>query len=157
MSAPPFEPKGAVSIREACIDLIRRIKPKDGITYDQAVTDLRELTEIDDLTKAHIMGPMNAASKELRRLGEPGLHNRRRIGWQREAPDDMVTSGERHERKARRQVRWAVQAVEKVNVEALGWEARGRRDGVLQRNRRVTELEQRRASRLRPLPPAASE
>lgn len=150
----PFDPRGAMSIRAACTEVIRRVEPKDGITYDQALTDIRELTGIDDLERVDIMGPMNAASKALRELGEPGMANRRLVGWERETPDGMVRSGERHEKKARRQVRWAVGAVEHIDVSALSWESRARRDGVLERNRRVSELESRRSKRRRPLPPS---
>lgn len=132
--------------------LIRRIPPKDGVSYTQAVDDLRDLTGLDDLDKHHIMEPMNAASKKLRSLGEPGMKNRRLVGWERETVVGMVDAGERHEKKARRQVRWAVQAVSGVDVSQLGWEDRHRRDGVLSRNQRVSELEQRRAQRKRPLP-----
>jgi hypothetical protein len=154
VTAPTFEPKGAVSVFEACLTVIRRIEPKDGITYAQAVTDVQELTVRDDISKSDIMAPMNRASKALRRIGEPGVRNRSRVGWERETPEGMVASGENHERKARRQVKWAVEAVEKVDVEVLGWDARGRRDGVLHRNRKQNELDDQRAKRKRPLPPA---
>lgn len=138
-------------MREACLAVIRRIQPKDGITYAQAITDICELTEIDDLTKADIMGPMNAASKELRRDSEPGLRNRRGQGWERETPEQMVAAGEHHERKGKRQVKWAVEAVSGADIEALGWDARARAQGVLERHRRETELAQRKAQRKRPL------
>jgi len=148
---PSFEAHGSMSIREACTQLIRRIKPKDGVTYDQAVQDIRELTGIEDLVKDDIMAAMTQASKDLRALGEPGFSNRRLVGWERETPDEMVRAGERHERKARRQVRWAVGAVQAIDTEKLGWESRHRRDGLLSRNQRVAELEGRRASKRRPM------
>lgn len=151
MSDEVFEPKGRVSVRDASMTLIRSIKPKDGITYTQAIQDIEELTGLTGLEQRDIMGPMNSASKALRRLGEAGVYNRRTIGWRREDPDDTVSSGIHHEQKAKRQVRWAVEAVANVQVESLSWEARGKRDGVLDRNRRQTEIESRRAQRRRPI------
>jgi hypothetical protein len=156
VTAPTFEPKGAMTVRAACIEVIRRIAPKGGISYSQALDDVRDLTGLDDLDRLDIMGPMNQASKHLRTLGEPGVTNRARIGWERETEDGMVRAGERHERKAQRQVRWAVSAVAHIEVDKLSWEARSRREGVIDRNRRISELETRRAARKRPLPPAES-
>lgn len=147
----PFEARGSMSVREACTKLIRRIEPKDGVTYEQAVEDVRELTGIEDLVKDDIMGPMAQASKDLRVLGEPGFANRKLVGWERETEDSMVRAGERHEKKARRQVRWAVGAVQAIDTAKLGWEARHRRDGLLSRNQRVAELEGRRAAKKRPM------
>lgn len=144
-------------VRAACIELIRRIDPKDSISYEQAVVDLRELTGVADITRVQIMEPMNQASKDLRELGEPGLRNRTRFGWIRETVDEMVLAGEKHERKANRQMRWSIGAVLNINIELLSPTSRARRDGLLYRDWRSSELERRRALRRRPLPSGEDE
>jgi hypothetical protein len=157
VSRSPFRKRGDVSYLNACLALIQETEEKEGFSYDVAVTEIRERTGIDDLELRDIRGSMLAASKALRAQGVPGVKNIRGAGWQRETAKDLLEDAVHRERKARHQVKWMGDSAKAADPEQLEWSDRQRRDEQLRKSRAMAELTVRRASRLRPLPPAANE
>lgn len=153
----PFEPRGRISLVDACAELIQETAPKDGFSYDVALTEVWARTGLDDLSLDQIRGPMLAASKRLQRSGIPGVRNLRSTGWQRRTSVDLVGEVRQRERKIQRQARWGLDAGGSANPEELDWPDRHTLTETQRKLRAVEEMNSRRARRLRPLPPAAGE
>ena len=150
MSEGPFDPRGDMSIVDACEDLIRATPAKEGISYDVAVVEIRKRTGLDDLEREDLMGAMIDATERLHREGIPGVKNIAKSGWQRmDAGRDMFEYIERRADKARRQVRRGITAIGATDREQLGWEERNRLDAISDALRRTAEIVQRRQARRR--------
>jgi hypothetical protein len=156
MSAPTFEPIGAVSVVAACMALIQETPELEGFSYDVALTEVRARTGRADVPRRQVITGIREATERLHREGVPGVEN---IGkaWQRLDPKGMVRFIATRDRRGRRQFRRAVVAAAATDKSRLGFEDRHTLDHHERTARAVGSLEQRRANRLRPLPPAASE
>lgn len=146
----PFTPKGSMSVKAACIELIQSLPPKEGISYDVAVTEVAALTG-NPIAQPALMGPMLAASESLLAQGVPGVVTFRMSGWQRMSPSDMIEHAGKRDKKARRQIVWRSNAAAAAPEEELTWEERQRRDRYIGVGLDVSALQARRAARKRPL------
>ena len=156
MTAPTFEPKGVVSVVEACAGLIQETPELEGFAYGLALTEVRTRTGRDDLPLRQVIQGMRDATERLHRVGVPGVENIGK-GWQRLDPKGMVRFIATRDRRGRRQFRRAVIAAAATDKGRLDFQDRHALDFHERTARSVTELEQRRARRQRPLPPAAGE
>lgn len=147
----PFTRIGSMTVREACLRVIRGLPEKEGITYEQAIREISELVG-RDVDKAAIQGPMTAAGDELRRnFGECGLKTLRNVGWQRQNPDEVVHTGARYEASGYRSIKKGIETISQVNTTRLSWDARIKRDKMIDRNKALVEAEERRLERRRQL------
>lgn len=147
--AEPFEPRGPISLRELCTELIRALKPDEGIAYHEAMAQTLDRLDYEP-ERSILLGAMRLASEALMRAGEPGVRNVARYGWVRMTSAAAVEHAGERIRRARRQGRRAVTAAEVADPQELDWEQRQRRDHLIASGRRVAELEGRRAARSRP-------
>jgi hypothetical protein len=149
----PFEPKGVIPVVEACAALIRETPELDGFSYDVALTEVRARTERDDVPLSSVRAGLREATEALHAAGVPGVRNVGR-GWQRMDPRGMVAWIAERDRRGRRQFRRAVKAVAAVDKGRLEFIDRHALDHHERVALAVSGIEQRRARRLRPLPPA---
>lgn len=148
-----FEPKGIVSVVEACVSLIQETPELEGFAYGLALTEVRARTGRDDVPMPTVIAGVREATERLHRVGVPGVENVGK-GWQRLDPAGMVRFIATRDRRGRRQFRRAVIAAAATDKGRLGFQDRHALDFHERAARSVADLEQRRAQRLRPLPPA---
>lgn len=152
----PFTLRGKVSMRAACVEIIRSLAEDEGITYAECVDRMSELTELDDLARADALAAMRSASEGLIAAGEPGVRNVRGYGWVRMTPQKLLQHADSRDDRGRRQFLRGGLAAQTADPERLTWQDRQRRDARINAARRVQELTGRRSRKLRPLPPAES-
>lgn len=152
---PLFGPRGRISIRAACIEVIRRIEPKEGITLEQLADDVEELTGIR-VEAATLRSSMWQASQDLLDGGELGMDAIPGVGWQRQDDSAAVRGARAYASKAVRQVRRSAASAGAADPERLGWQDRESRDHALRTAERLAQLGLTRGRRQRPLPPADS-
>lgn len=152
----PFAIRGKVSMKSACIDIIRSLSEDDGVTYDDCVARMCEATDLDDITRHDALAAMRQASEALIADGEPGVRNVRGFGWIRMTPEKLLRHAEARDDRGRRQFLRSGLAAQTADPERLTWQDRQRRDARINAARRVQELTGRRSRKLRPLPPAES-
>ena len=149
----PFQPRGAMSRVEACLSIIRDLEAGGDIAKAYAVDAVAELTGLGEDERG-VVAAMREASERLIADGVPGVRNVPKFGWIRMSHDDLIQRyGTDRERRGRRQFRRLGRAVEAADPEQLTGESRLRRDSQMHMARRIEELEGRRSSRRRPLPP----
>lgn len=152
---PLFEPRGKMSVRAACVEVIRRIEPKEGITHDQLADDVEELTG-QRFDRATLASSMWAASQDMLRDGELGMDAINGVGWQRQDDTAAVQAARGYATKAVRQVKRSARAAGAADPEKLGWQDRESRDHALWTASRLRDLGLTRGRRKRPLPPGES-
>lgn len=149
MSAP-FEPRGEVSFKEACMDIISGLEPNDGIAYLEAVAEVENRTGLSGLDLRGVQSAMRMASEQLIANGSPGVRVSRRYGWVRMTDTTVLRHAEEREVRGRRQMVRGGRAAKVANPEKLSWEDRQKRDEILRKTTAVNELMSRRAAKKRP-------
>lgn len=155
MSGPTFAPLGEVSVVEACRSLIVETPELEGFAYGLALTEVRARTG-RDVTMRDVVAGMRLATERLHVAGVPGVEN---IGkaWMRLDPAGMVRFIATRDRRGRRQFARAVVAAAATDTARLDFPDRHKLDQRLAAARMLSDIEQRRSNRRRPLPPAAGE
>lgn len=147
----PFQPRGVMSLKEACMDIIRGLEPNDGIAYLEAVAEVEQHTQLDDLDMDAVRNAMRSASEALIAEGVPGVRTSRKYGWVRMTDVTVLRHAEERELRARRQVVRGGRAAKVADPEKLTWEDRQKRDSIMRATQAVGELLARRSAKKRPM------
>ena len=149
-ASDPFEPKGSISLREACLVVFREMQPGQWVSYADLQHAIGELAEVGPVDLQSAQGAAWRARETLALHGEVGVEPHMG-GYKKLEPQGQYEAAVKRARKtgraARRTMRW--NAAARANPELPAPERAAleemHRVGVAQR-----ELESRREKRQRP-------
>ena len=148
-----FARLGVIAAVDACMTIIQRIEPRDGITLDQVADDVEELCRYRHGDR-YVQQAMLEASDRLIADGVAGVEPRPGFGWVRMDDAALMRSARQHANKAAVQLGKTGRAATAANPEALDWEDRQRRDRLIHADQRGREIRAANArNRLRSAPP----
>lgn len=149
----PFEPRGDISLREACTTIIVGLSGDEGIAYAAALAEIEDAVGYPvDLRLAQ--SAMRLASEALIRSGELGVRTVASYGWVRMDARRALGHADERVRRARRQAVRAVSSAKVADPEALDWAERQRRDRIIGTQGEIAALMARRAERAKVVPPS---